>query len=189
MLALTENIQVDGLPRCDRPDHPDHAIGRIDFRPSNLQDDIPDFKSRYVGWIPLKNRIDDDPFPYLRLRTLGHLLRNRVYADTQPTPMHLTMLHQLFHHMLDHVRGNRKANALGIIDDRRVDTNHFPFYVKKRSSTITRINGSVRLYEIFVARKIYIFSLQAADNAKSGGVVESIRIAHCNNQLPDPDFA
>ncbi len=109
-------------------------------------------------------------------------------ADPQPTACHLSLGHQLRHHTLRHVGGDGKADPLRKVDDRRVDADDLPAYVKERAARVARVDRGIRLDKVFVPGEIHIFPTQRADHPDRERAVQAEGVADRDGPLAHPDL-
>ena len=89
---------------------------------------------------------------------------------------------------LDHIDGNREANAdrsARFRENRRIDADHAPVHIDQRSARIARINGGVGLNEEAVVGNADLRARQRRDDSLSHGLPDAEGIADGENEIAD----
>ena len=135
--------------------------------------------------IIVKDLIHQDSLALLDPEFRGQVGCDRLNPDAQPPAHDLALRHELLHDPLGHVRGDGEADALGKIDDRRVNPDHFAMQVEQGTAGISGVDRGVRLDEVLVSRQVHVFSTHSTDYPQGHGPVQAERIPDCQDPLPD----
>ncbi len=89
----------------------------------------------------------------------GHIVRDRLDTNTQPTAAGLSEFDQLLNDVLRKLRRNGETDTdrtAARRNDRRIDANHLALHVEERSTGVTLVDGRIRLDEIVIRAGIDI---------------------------------
>ncbi len=182
-LAVPYHFDAGGGSRVQCGDQARQFVRSIDERAIDLGNHIPGLNTRQCCRVPFKHLVDQHAFVLIYAEFAREIRRQRLQADAQPGSHDLPLCDQLVHHLLGHVGGDRKADPLRKVDDRRIDADDVPSQIEQRSTRIAGIDRGIRLNKIFVAGEIDVFSSDSADHAQCHGAIQPKRVADGQHPL------
>src|SRR6185437_6804798 len=130
-------------------------IGRITHAaPINPGYDVTRLQTSLFRWRIGLHSADDGTFGRSQSQGSSQIVSDILTIRTQPPAAYFTKAHDLIHHCFDHDAWHRESNTdicAGWPDNGGIDTDQLSLEINQRTAGISRINGCVSLYEIFIA--------------------------------------
>ena len=123
---------------------------------------------------------------------LGDRRRDFLHRHADIGAGDLAVRHNLVHHFAGQIHRHRETNALIATgagrQNGRIDADQLTAVVHKRAAGIARIDGGIRLDEVFVVFNAHVRPACGADDSHGDGLSDSIRIADRQNFIAHLQF-
>ena len=118
-------------------------------------------------------------------KTFRHVRVDGLADNAELGAVDVAFCFELYIYFARDVTGNSEADsfaAAGLSKDQGVDTNHVPIGIEQWTAAIAWVDGRVGLN---IDHRIVAFDLprNGADNAHADGIIQSERIAQCEDDL------
>src|SRR2546429_1730041 len=159
----------------------------LDWRAVERDDHVVLRQARHRGGAPRVDAGDHRAARVPQAERLRELRRERLQRDADPATRDLAAVDELARHALDHVGGDREADALARRDDRGVDPDDLAAQVHERPARVAGIDRRVRLDEVLVGRDADVRPPRRAHDADGDRLVEPERVTDRDRPLADAE--